>query len=102
MLDSKIQITIKADFEKMIAYLRAEKKPFGLPVFGEYACSVLNFYVGSKLISLADKKNAALYICDLYNAGIKNSIVKEDLVEIAAVIASDPTLDYQVINPIFS
>lgn len=102
MLDTTIQGTIKGDFEKMISHLRNAKMAFGFDIFGAYACSILNFYVGAGVLPLGDKKEAALYICRLYNAGIKNCISEADLLEISESLIADPTLDYQVLSPIFA
>jgi len=102
MLAKSIQDIIKGDFEKMLAYLQANKRNFGFDSFGAYAVSILNFYVGSKIITLADKKKAALYLCKLYNAGLKNIISAADLEEMSEFISADPSLDYQVLQPIFN
>lgn len=93
--------TLRSDFEKMMRYSLQKNGDFGFSIFGDYATSVLNFYVGSSILTLAEKRDAALFLANLYNAGIKNAIDQQDLQEIADVLAQDPTLNYQVLAPIF-
>lgn len=93
--------TLRSDFEKMMRHALQKNGDFGFHIFGDYAASVLNFYVGSSILGLAEKRDAALFLASLYNAGIKNVINQQDLQEIADVLAQDPTLNYQVLAPIF-
>ncbi|WP_343565893.1 hypothetical protein [Sphingobacterium sp.] len=93
--------TLRSDFEKMMRYSLQKNGDFGFNIFGDYATSVLNFYVGSSILALTEKRDAALFLANLYNAGIKHAIDQQDLQEIADVLAQDPTLNYQVLAPIF-
>ncbi|CAM3482256.1 hypothetical protein SPPR111872_02735 [Sphingobacterium prati] len=92
---------LRSDFEKMMRHALQKNGDFGFHIFGDYAASVLNFYVGSAILALVEKREAALFLASLYNAGIKNAINQQDLQEIADVLAQDPTLNYQVLAPIF-
>ncbi|WP_160366792.1 hypothetical protein [Sphingobacteruim zhuxiongii] len=92
---------IQGDFEKFLTFLRSQKRGLDFDVFGDYAGSVLNFYMGSSLIIPADKLEAAKELTNLFNAGLKNIISKEDVLEIAESIAQDTSLDYSILQPIF-
>ncbi len=92
---------IQGDFEKFLTFLRSQKRVLDFDVFGEYAGSVLNFYLGSALIISADKVEAAKVLTNLFNMGLKNIISKEDVLEIAESIAQDTSLDYTILQPIF-
>lgn len=96
-----IKETLRSDFEKMMRHSLQKSGEFGFYIFGDYAVSVLNFYVGSSILLPEDKHEAALFLANLYNAGVRNRISQKDLHEIAEVVAGDPTLNYQVIAPIF-
>lgn len=100
-MNETIKNTLRSDFEKMMRYSLQKNGDFGFAIFGDYAASVLNFYVGSSILMQNEKPEAALFLANLYNAGIKHVINEQDLQEIAHVLAQDPTLKYQVIAPIF-
>ncbi|MEI5985610.1 MULTISPECIES: hypothetical protein [Sphingobacterium] len=101
MLTTTQKNMIQDDFEKFIKHLGAERRGLDFQLFGEYAGSILNFYVGSSLLSLAEKPEAALQLSKLFNAGMKNIISATDLQEIAEAISQDTTLNYSVIQPVF-
>ncbi|WP_312792906.1 hypothetical protein [Sphingobacterium sp.] len=101
-MDDKIKDTLRTDFEKMMRYSLQKNGGFGFDVFGDYAVSVLNFYVGSSILTLNEKREAALFLTNLYNAGIRNAIDAGDLQEIADVLTQDNTLNYQILTPIFN
>ncbi|MDR0263202.1 MAG: hypothetical protein LBJ04_08235 [Sphingobacterium sp.] len=100
-MNTETKDILRADFEKMMRYCLQKNGDFGFNMFGEYAVSVLNFYVGSGILSLDQKREAALFLANLYNAGIRNAISPEDLEEIADVLKQDATLNYQLLAPIF-
>jgi hypothetical protein len=100
-MTTEIKDTLRSDFEKMMRYCLQKNGDFGFNVFGDYAVSVLNFYVGSGILSLDQKREAALFLANLYNGGIRNAISPEDLEEIADVLKQDATLNYQLLAPIF-
>lgn len=102
MLTATQMNMLQGDFEKFLSHLRSQKKSLSFELFGDYAGSVLNFYLGSSLINPAEKLEAAQVLTGLFNAGLKNIISPQDLMEIAESIAQDTTLEYGVIQAIFS
>ena len=44
------------DFEKFLQHLKQNKLSLSFDSYGDYAVSVLNFYVGSSLLKPADKR----------------------------------------------
>ncbi|WP_286752000.1 MULTISPECIES: hypothetical protein [Sphingobacterium] len=101
-MTTEIKDTLRSDFEKMMLYCLQKNGDFGFNLFGEYAVSVLNFYVGSSILPLNEKREAAFFLTNLYNAGIRNAITPEDIEEIADVLSQDKTLNYQLLAPIFN
>ncbi len=101
MLTATQKNMLQGDFEKFLSHLRSQKKTLTFELFGDYAGSVLNFYLGSSLISPTEKLEAAQVLTGLFNAGLKNIISPTDLMEIAESIAQDTTLEYGVIRVIF-
>ncbi len=93
---------IVQDFEKYMQYTSQYKLPFTLERFATFATSLVNFYAGSNLISTGERKETALLLSRSFNAGIGNRITHEDLDQIADLIISDSTIDYSILNPIFS
>jgi hypothetical protein len=100
-MEQKLKEILKSDFEKYMRFAVQSTTGFGFDVFGEYAVSVLNFYVGSAILNYQNKIEGSLYLLELYNIGIGGVITKEDREELAQVFAQDPTLDYSVLKPIF-
>lgn len=100
-MTTEIKDTLRSDFEKMMRYCLQKNGDFGFNVFGDYAVSVLNFYVGSSILPLNEKRAGALFLVNLYNAGIRNAITPEDVEEIADVLTQDKTLNYPLLAPIF-
>ena len=92
---------VQGDFEKYMKFHKANGRVLDFDLFGDYATSILNFYLGSSLLTHAEKPEAALLLVRLFNAGLGNVISKEDQKEIALVIQQDHSLDYTVIQPIF-
>lgn len=90
------------DFEKYMRYTLQRNIPFTLENFAAFATSLVNFYSGSNLISTAERRETALILSSSFNAGIGNRIPQEDLGQIADLIISDSTIDYSILNPIFS
>lgn len=101
MLTQIQQDMIRGDFEKFLNSLRSKKRSIDFDLFGEYAVSILNFYVGSSLLTIQEKSDAADILVRLFNAGLGNRISHSDLKEIAASVIQDPTLDYSIIQPVF-
>ena len=94
---------IIGDFEKFMQYTLKRRTSFTLETFVSFATSLVNFYKGSNLISNEDRQDTSLLLCQCYNAGVGNQIATEDLIQIAELIYSDQsTLDYSIINSIFS
>ncbi len=102
MLTAAEKNMIQGDFEKFLQHLKQNKLSLSFDSYGDYAVSVLNFYVGSSLLKPADKREAAQFLTQLFNAGFQNRISQADIQEIAESIAQDPTLEYQFLQPIFS
>jgi hypothetical protein len=100
-MEHKLKEILKSDFEKYMRFAVKSSAGFGFDVFGEYAVSVLNFYVGSAILTYENKLEGSLYLIELYNAGLGGIMTLEDREELARVFAYDPTLDYGVIKPIF-
>ncbi len=96
------QKMIVSDFEKFMHYTLQQKVPYTIDKFIGYSTSLINFYTGSKLISIADRHQVAVQLTKRFNAGIGNIISDHDIQEIADLIISDTTLDYSILNPIFS
>ncbi len=92
---------IQNDFEKFFKSLSRKGKNLDFEIFGEYASSILNFYVGSALLTPQEKEAGANLLTQLFNAGLGNVISLSDLNEISNVIVQDPTLDYSLIQPVF-
>ncbi|WP_313511818.1 hypothetical protein [Sphingobacterium sp.] len=101
MLTEEQQDMIKGDFEKYFKDLKSKKKTLDFELFGDYAASILNFYIGSSLLNIHEKEEGALFLIRLFNAGLGNVISAADQQEIAQVIKQDPTLNYAIIQPVF-
>lgn len=101
MLTEKQQDMIKGDFEKYFKDLKSKRKALDFELFGDYAASILNFYIGSSLLNIHEKEEGALFLIRLFNAGLGNVISDADQQEIAKVIQQDPTLNYAIIQPVF-
>ncbi|PRD47135.1 hypothetical protein [Sphingobacterium haloxyli] len=93
---------IVQDFEKYMRDTLQRNIPFTLENFTAFATSLINFYGGSNLISTSERREAALVLVRSFNAGVGNRITQEDLGQIADLIISDSTIDYSLLNPIFS
>lgn len=92
---------IQGDFEKFFKSIQKQNRTFDFELFGLYGASILNFYVGSSLITNQQKSEASQHLCTLFNAGLGNIITKDDLVEISTTLVKDPTIDYSIINLVF-
>ncbi|UIR57150.1 hypothetical protein LZQ00_04880 [Sphingobacterium sp. SRCM116780] len=99
-MEQKLKEMIKSDFEKYMRFALTSTR-FGFDVFGEYAVSVLNFYIGSNILTFSNKLEGAIYLVELYNVGLGGVMSNDDMKELAQVFAHDPTLDYSIIKPIF-
>ena len=102
MLTETQQDMIKGDFEKFFKDLKSKSKTLDFELFGDYSASILNFYIGSSLLTNHDKAEGALLLIRLFNAGLGNVISAADQQEIATVIQQDQTLNYAIIQPVFN
>lgn len=93
---------IRSDFEKYMKHSLTTHKSFTMEKFVSFATSLVNFYVGSNLISKVERGDTALILSKSYNAGLGNIISPDDLRSISELIISDPTLDYSILSPIFA
>src|SRR5690606_3565889 len=93
---------IVQDFEKYMRHTLQRNIPFTLASFAAFATDLGNFYNGSNLISTTERREIALLLSSSFNAGIGNRINPEVLGQIAELIISDSTIDYSILNPIFS
>ncbi|SJN17506.1 hypothetical protein FM107_00980 [Sphingobacterium sp. JB170] len=89
------------DFEKFMRYALQQNTPYTIDTFITFSTSLVNFYTGSKLITKGERQQVALELTKRFNAGVGNIITTDDIMEIANLIISDPTLDYSILNPIF-
>ena len=101
MIDEKKQSLIKQDFEKFMRHQIHSPQGFNLETFVDFIVSVLNFYIGRSLLTQTEKPSSALFLCALFNGGLKQKIAPADLQKIADIIIEDQTLDYQMISSIF-
>ncbi|HMR18986.1 MAG TPA: hypothetical protein PKA53_06780 [Sphingobacterium sp.] len=68
--------------------------------FVDFAITLLNYRIHSKLLDSKDKKDAAYYLAALYNKGMGNRIVEEDLQAITDFIDKDYSVDFQILQRI--
>jgi len=90
------------DFEKFMRYAIQYEQGLSFEIFVSFSTSLINFYQGSDLIKEAERNEIASILSHAFNAGMGNRISDEDLEEISALIISDRTIDYSVLNPIFA
>ena len=93
---------IVQDFEKYMRHTLQHNIPFTLESFAAFATSLVNFYQGSKLISITERRETALLLSNSFNAGMGNQIAPQDINQIVDLIISDSTINYSTLNPIFS
>lgn len=101
-MDEKNKIQLQQDFESYMHKFYAVHKRFNLEDFGVFVTTLLNHYVNNHVIELKDKKEAAYFMTSLYNKGIGNRITEEHLQAIAQTIAQDYTVDFAVIQFLFT
>lgn len=101
MISQKIQDIIRSDFEKWLRFNIDAATPIGLNSFVSFGISLLNFYVGSKVLDVDQKTPAARYLCELFNGGLKSKIEMGDLHHISMLIADAEELDYQQIAAVY-
>lgn len=93
---------IIGDFERYMRHAIAQEAPFTLDKFISTATTLVNFYEGSQLITIAEREDAALLLVQAFNAGIANRISPEDLLEISRIIILETTIDYSILSIIFA
>lgn len=101
-MDFEIEGVLKSDFEKYMYLYFNEFKRFNLEDFVDFSVTLLNHYVGNQAIAIDDKKEAAYYLCTLYNKGLGNKITEEHLQLIAQTIASDYSVKFDIIKRLFN
>lgn len=92
---------LRVDFEKYMRYCLQTKSNFSLEDFVSFASTIINFSSSDISSTKQDKEGKSDYLLQLYNAGLRNRITKEDLQEIKAVILSDPGIDFEIINLLY-
>ncbi len=97
MLD---RTTLKRDFNKYVLDFYQVHKHFTFEEFGDFATTLLNYYVNAQIIESQDKMDAAYYLTTLYNKGMGNRITEDDMTTIARVIARDYSFNMQVLEKI--
>ncbi|HLQ99428.1 MAG TPA: hypothetical protein VK102_03560 [Sphingobacterium sp.] len=97
--ESKKQLRL--DFEKYMRYCLQTKSNFSLEDFASFASTIINFSSSDKSGINQDKENKSDYLLQLYNAGLRNRITKEDLQELKTIILSDPGIDFEIINLLY-
>lgn len=102
MLDQHKRDIVRGDFEKYMRYILENKRPFDLETLVSFASSLVNFYLGSKVIVEKEKADAATYIVLLFNGGLSQKISDEDIAKLKDLILDDNSLDYANLAPIFS
>lgn len=102
MLEQNKRDAIRRDFEKYMRYVLDKRLDFGLEDLVVFASSLVNFYLGSGLISPEDKEKSARYIVHLFNGGLSHKIISEDIESLTQVILEDSAIDYSILQPIFS
>jgi len=98
----EIQQQLEQDFETYMHKFYVENKRFTLEDFSTFSMTLLNYYTNNKAIDISQKKEAAYFLCTLYNKGIGNRIIEEHLQVIAQTIANDYSVDFTVIQRLFS
>ena len=102
MIDITLKQQLTADFEKYMQKFYAQHRRFSLEDFGTFAATILNHYGHNSLLPGDQRQDAAYYLTTLYNKGIGNRIVEEHLQAIAQMLAQDTTVDFQVMQVLFS
>ena len=102
MIDITVKKQLTDDFEKYMTKFYAEHRRFSLEDFGLFAATMLNHYSHNRIIAGEDRKDAAYFLTTLYNKGIGNRIIEEHLQSIAQMIEQDPSVDFQVMQILFS
>lgn len=97
MTEKQIKM-LELDFEKYMKLMLTEEKEFTFHHFVGFASSLINFYVGSSLLSFTDKKQAAHSLVHFYNRGFSHTITAEDMEELALLIVGDPLINYMIID----
>lgn len=101
MIDINIKKQLEEDFERYSFEFYNVNKRFTLEDFGLFATSIINYNVQNHRISTELKIEYALHLTKLYNYGIGNIISNNHLNEIAKVIASDFTVDFNIIKDVY-
>lgn len=102
MLEQKKRDTVRGDFEKYMRHVLNNRIDFDLETLVSFGSSLVNFYVGSNVISPTEKSDTALYIVQLFNGGLPQKISEDDINKLKDLILEDQTIDYNVLAPVFS
>ena len=102
MIDYEISKQLESDFEKYMFKFYSKFKRFGVEDFGTFATTILNYNVQNHLIDNKLKQEYAYFLTTLYNKGMGNRITEEHLQLISKAIASDSTVDFNVVQELFS
>jgi len=85
----------------MLDFYQVHKR-FTFEEFGDFATTLLNYYVNAQIITPKEKFEAAYYLTTLYNKGMGNRITEQDMQTIARVITNDYSLNIQLLDKILS
>lgn len=97
----EIQQQLKLDFEKYMTKFYQANNRFSIEDFGNFATTVLNYYVNNQVLEPSEKKEAAYWLTTLFNIGLGNRISEEHLQLISTSIAADHTVDFNVVSLLF-
>lgn len=92
--------SLRSAFEKYMLAFYQEEGRFHLNDFADFAITWLNYQVNARLLKPKDKKEAAYYLVTLYNKGMGNRIVEDDLQAITDFICKDYSVDFQILQRI--
>ncbi|WP_190301326.1 hypothetical protein [Sphingobacterium litopenaei] len=102
MMDFEVSKQLENDFEKYMFKFYAKFKRFSIEDFGAFAATLINYNVQNHLIDAKTKQEYAYFLTSLYNKGIGNRITEEHLQFISQAIASDSSVDFNIVQEIFS
>lgn len=91
---------LKLAFEKYMRMFYQENGRFSFIDFVDFAVTLLNYQINSQALEPNAKREAAYYLATLYNKGMGNRIVEDDLQKITDMIVQDYALDMQILQRI--
>ena len=101
-MDYTLRQQLTDDFELYMRKFYAQHKRFSLEDFGTFAATLLNLYGHNQILKIDQRLEAAYFLTTLYNKGIGNRIIEEHLQSIAKMLHDDTTVDFQVMQIMFS